>query len=136
MAPPPTHLQRHSNRGSPLHRLRYFRNAESPIAHQRSGYGASAAVVARNFTVGETKTPRCFSGAFTLLHTWVAASGAGQFLVGGRVDDLEVLGVHAGVGPEVQLSEVALLHLVEDLFVLGAQTLHDRRMDDDAKLEV
>ena len=63
-------------------------------------------------------------------------AGAGQFLVVGDVDDLELLGVEGRVGAEGELAEVAFLHLDEVLLILGAEAFEDGGMDDDAQLEV
>ncbi len=57
---------------------------------------------------------------------------AGQFLVIGDVDDLELLGVEPGVGAEGEFAEVALLHLNEVLLVLGAEAFEDGGMHHDA----
>ena len=61
---------------------------------------------------------------------------AGQLLVGGDVDDLELLGMQGRIRTEGELPEVAFLDLDEVFFVLGAQTVKDGRMDDDAELEI
>ena len=61
---------------------------------------------------------------------------AGQFFLGGDVDDFKCFGMKCGIGPELQFAEITFLHLDEMFFVFSAQALENRRVNDDAKLEV
>ena len=44
--------------------------------------------------------------------------------------------MHAGVGPEGQLAEVAFFHLDEKFFILGAEPFEHGRVHHDAQLEI
>ena len=65
-----------------------------------------------------------------------SGADAGEFFVVLDVDDLELFGVHAGIGAEGQFAEVTFLHLDEMFLVLGAQAFEHGGMDDDAELEI
>jgi len=61
---------------------------------------------------------------------------AGEFLVGGDIDDFKRLSVEGWISPEFKFAEITLFHLDEMFFVFGPQALENRRMNDDAELKV
>src|SRR5438094_6606896 len=60
----------------------------------------------------------------------------GHFLVGGDVDDFELLGVKPRIGAEGEFAEITLLQLDKQLLVLRAEAFEHRRVYHDAELEV
>src|SRR5439155_23575187 len=66
----------------------------------------------------------------------ILTSHTGQFLVGGYVDDFELLGVKRRIGAEGEFAKIALLQFDKQFFVLGAESIEHRRVHYDAKLEV
>src|SRR5438445_9184835 len=63
-------------------------------------------------------------------------SHTGHFLVGGDVDDFELLGVKRRIGAEGEFAEITLLQLDKQLLVLRAEAFEHRRVYHDAELEV
>lgn len=55
-----------------------------------------------------------------------------QFLVGHGIEDAELLGMQARVGPEGKLAKVALFHLDDEPFVLGPQPFEHLGVHDNA----
>src|SRR5690349_19667572 len=72
----------------------------------------------------------------TLPSVQLRAADAGEFFVGGHVDDFECFRVETGVRAEVQFPEVTLFQFDEELFIFSVQALQDRGVYDDAELEV
>jgi len=86
----------------------------------------------REWVVGNIKrTPRDSPRGVLCFQNFSGAN-ARQFLVIFHVHNLELFGMHAGVGAEGQLAEVAFFHLDEMFFVLGAEPVEHGRIHHDA----
>ena len=63
-------------------------------------------------------------------------SDAGEFFVRYGVENFEMFGMDGWIRPEGEFAEIALLHLGNQLLVLGPQPLQDARVDHDSQLKV